>query len=165
MINHESTKRKLSSSDPIDVFIISPDPVDVFVNEWNERSEEIKKIPIPPEKQIVYFKDLEERIWSFKHGISFFDPADGFQKVPDYGFFKFASLEEIFDHEKKSKYSYNEVRQKLDALTTSFHFAVNQGIEKYQENERKHQEEMTKNKRGFFDNAKVSFLTFIGINK
>jgi hypothetical protein len=133
------------------------DPIDEFVKYWYEKSEEIKNTPVSPEQRDEYFKDFNEHKRSFKVSISYFDPEMGVQKIPD-GFFKFASLEEIFEDTKKSKYSYAEIHRKLDTITTSFHLAVMQGIEKYKENESTHQEEMMKNKKSFFDNSKFQFI-------
>jgi len=136
------------------------DPVDDFEKYWSDKSEEIKDTPISPDKRDEYLNHFNERKRSFKLSISYLDPIDGFQKVDD-SFFRFASLEEIFEKDKKSKYSWDEISRKLEKITTSFYFAVNQGEEKYDKIKRIHQEEMMKNKKGFWDNAKISFFTFI----
>jgi len=137
------------------------DPVDVFEKYWTDKIEEIKNTPISPEKRDEYFKGFDDHKRSFKQSISFFDPADVFQKI-DNPFFNFASLEKIFEKDKKSKYSWDEIHRKLDEINTSFFLAVNQGEEKYKKNERKHQEEMMKNKKGVFENAKIIILSLFG---
>ena len=137
------------------------DPVDDFEKFWTDKSEGIKNTPISPEKRDEYLNYFNERKRIFKLSISYFDPADGYPKIDD-SFFHFASLQEIFEKDKKSKYSWDEIPRKLDKITTSVRFAVNQGEEKYRELEKKHQEEMMKNKKGFFDNVQIFFFTLFG---
>jgi hypothetical protein len=139
------------------------DPVDEFVNYWNNKSEEFKITPISAFKRHEYLKTFDDNMISFETSNGIVRPSRGFQKIPDHPMgFKFLSPEAITEKNCKSKYSAKEIFHKLDTVNTTVNLAINQGEEKYKEMQRKHEEEMQKNKKGFFDNAQLFLLNIFG---
>jgi hypothetical protein len=113
------------------------DPVDDFIKYWDSKIEEIKQTPIPLERRHIYFQE-------------FLDSRVSFEQSSNY---------------HRSKYynsGYNIIYDKLNRVETSLALAIEQGIAKYNEQQNKHKIEELKNKKGLFENAKVTLLKIKG---
>jgi len=113
------------------------DPVDEFINYWNTRIEEIKITSIPPERKHVYLKE-------------FFNSRISFEQSSGY------------ENNKYLNSGYNVLFDKLNRLDTSVSLAVEMGITKYLNEEKKHQIDALNAKKGLFENAKVTLLKIKG---
>ena len=113
------------------------DPVDEFINCWNSKIEEIKNTSISPERRHIYFTEFSNSRVSFEQSSG-------------------------YENSKYYNSGYNVLFDKLNRLETSFSLAVEMGITKYMNEEKKYQIEVLKTKKGLFENAKVTLLKIKG---